>query len=167
MIAARDRLGISYSEYPGFEGTDQALLLAQVTVYKSIIRLDTPKWAMKGDRQFRKYLKKFGQKVPDFDFYYLEEFLPKLWNVFRFILLRPDNQGRLDPAVQEELRSEFIKIFMEMPTKLRVNDGTELAAANLLIEALQMALEEDRQLLANPIFEVVLLIWYHYVWPIA
>jgi hypothetical protein len=78
--------------------------------------------------------------------------------------LRPDNLGSFNPVVVEELRSEFIKIFMEMPEKLRDKNGTELAAANLMLQALQICLNEDQQLLANPIFEVVLLIWYHYVW---
>ena len=167
MVTARERLNLPYAEYPGYEGSDQALLLAQVTVYKAILQLDTPIWAVKGDKQFRKYLRKLNQKVPDYDFDFLEEFIPRFWNSFRFILLRPDNMGRMQPEVTEELRSEFISIFMDMPDKFRVKDGTELAAANLMLQALEICLEENRQLLANPIFEVVLLIWYHYVWPIA
>lgn len=167
MIAARERLNISYSDSPGYEGSEQALLLAQVTVYKAILQLDSPKWAVKGDKGFRKYLKKFDQKLPEYDFHLLEEYTPRFWDSFRFILLRPDNMGRFQPVVIEELRSEFIKIFMDMPNKFRVKDGTELAATNLMIQALQICLDEDRQLLANSIFEVVLLIWYYYVWPIV
>jgi hypothetical protein len=56
---------------------------------------------------------------------------------------------------------------MKMPDKLRVKNGTELAAVNLMLQALQICLSENKQLLANPIFEVVLLIWYYYVLPIA
>jgi len=135
-----------------------------VTVYKAILELDTPSWAVKGDKHFRKYFKKLNQKLPDYDFYILEEYMPRFWDAFRFILLRPDNLGSFNPVVVEELRSEFIKIFMEMPEKLGDKNGTELAAANLMLQALQICLNEDQQLLANPIFEVVLLIWYHYVW---
>lgn len=166
MIKARERLEVSYSDQPDFEGSDQALFLAQITVYKAILKLGTPKWAVKGDKQFRKFFKKFKQKVPDYDFYLLSEYMPRFWDAFRFILLRPDNVGRLDPVVVEELRSEFINVFMDLPEKFRVNDGTELAATNLMIEALQVCLDEEQQLLAQPIFEVVLLIWYHFVWPL-
>ena len=167
MIEVRERLKVPYTEAPGFEGSDQALFLAQVTVYKAILELDTPSWAVKGDKQFRKYFKKTNQKLPDYDFYLLEEYLPIFWDSFRFILLRPDNLGSLKPIVVEELRSEFINIFMKMPDKLRVKNGTELAAVNLMLQALQICLSENKQLLANPIFEVVLLIWYYYVLPIA
>lgn len=164
MIELRESLQVPYTESIGFEGSDQALLLAQVTVYKAILKLDTPSWAVKGDKKFRKYLKKTNQKLPDYDFYILEEFTPRFWDSFRFILLRPDNSGSFKPIVVEELRSEFIKIFMEMPDKLRDKNGTELAAVNLMLQALQICLSEDKQLLANPIFEVILLIWYHYAW---
>jgi hypothetical protein len=81
--------------------------------------------------------------------------------------LRPDNLGSFKPIVKEELRSEFIQIFMKMPNKFRVNNGTELAAVNLMLEALQICLSEDKKLLAAPIFEVVLLIWYYYLNPIV
>jgi len=164
MIEFRERLQVPYTDSIGFEGSDQALLLAQVTVYKAVMELDTPSWAVKGDKQFRKYLKKTNQKIPDYDFYLLEEYMPKFWDSFRFILLRPDNSGSFNPIVVEELRSEFIKIFMEMPDKLRDKNGAELAAVNLMLQALQICLSEDKQLLANPIFEVVILIWYHYAW---
>ena len=164
MIELRERLQVSYTDSIGFEGSDRALLLAQVTVYKAIMELNTPSWAVKGDKKFRKYLKKTNQKLPDYDFYILEEYMPRFWDSFRFTLLRPDNSGSFNPIVVEEIRSEFIKIFMEMPEKLRDKNGTELAAANLMLQALQICLSEDQQLLANPIFEVVLLIWYHYSW---
>jgi hypothetical protein len=167
MIEVRERLKIPYSEEIGFEGSDQALLLAQIAVYKAILELDTPSWAVKGDKQFRKYFKKTNQKLPDYDFYFLEEYLGQFWDTFRFILMRPDNSGSFKPVVVEELRSEFINIFMNMPDKLRVKNGTELAAVNLMLQALQICLSEDKQLLANPIFEVILLIWYHFVLPIA
>jgi hypothetical protein len=167
MIEVRERLQVPYTEAKGFEGSDQALLLAQVTVYKAILELDTPSWAVKGDKHSRKYFKKTNQKLPDYDFYLLEEYLPLLWDTFRFILLRPDNVGSFNPIVVEELRSEFIKIFMKMPDKLRVQNGTELAAVNLMLEALHICLSEDKQLLASPIFEIVLLIWYHFVLPIV
>jgi hypothetical protein len=167
MIKERERLQVSYSDEIGFEGSDQALFLAQITVYKAILELEAPNWAVKGDKQFRKYFKKTNQKLPDYDFYLLEDFLPQFWDSFRFILLRPDNLGSFKPIVKEELRSEFIQIFMKMPNKFRVNNGTELAAVNLMLEALQICLSEDKQLLAAPIFEVVLLIWYYYLNPIV
>ncbi len=167
MIQERERLQVSYSDEIGFEGSDQALFLAQITVYKAILELETPNWAVKGDKQFRKYFRKTNQKLPDYDFYFLEDFLPQFWDSFRFILMRPDNSGSFKPVVIEELRSEFINIFMNMPDKLRVKNGTELAAVNLMLEALQLCLSEDKQLLAAPIFEVILLIWYHFVLPIA
>ena len=72
MIEVRERLKVPYTEAPGFEGSDQALFLAQVTVYKAILELDTPSWAVKGDKQFRKYFKKTNQKLPDYDFYLLK-----------------------------------------------------------------------------------------------
>lgn len=167
MITKRESLNLPYIDAPGYEASEQALVLAQVTVYKAILQLETPKWAFKGDKQFRKFLKKYDQKLPEYDFYFLEEYMPRFWDSFRFILLRPDNMGSFQPVVTEELRSEFIKIFMDMPSKLRVKDGTELAATNLMLQALQICLDENKPLLANPVFEVVLLIWYHYVWPIA
>jgi hypothetical protein len=111
MIELRERLQVPYTESIGFEGSDQALLLAQVTVYKAILKLDTPGWAVKGDKKFRKHLKKTNQKLPDYDFHILEEFTPRFWDSFRFILLRPDNSGSFKHIVVEELRSEFIKIF--------------------------------------------------------
>jgi hypothetical protein len=167
MIEVRESLELAYSEEIGFEGSEQALLLAQITVYKAILELNTPSWAVKGDKHFRKYFKKTNQKLPDYDFYFLGEYLPQFWDSFRFIIMRPDNSGSMKPIVVEELRSEFINIFMNLPDKLRVKNGTELAAVNLMLEALHICLSEDKQLLANPIFEVVLLIWYHYVLPIA
>lgn len=167
MIAIRKSRNIAYSDFPGFEGTDEALFLAQIKVYEAMIRLNSPSWAVKGDKHFRKYLKKFHLKVPVYDFNFIEDSLPKFWDTFRFTMLEPENPGTFTPIVLNELRFQFKKLFEELPNKYRAKEDVEYEAVELMIEALRVCLESDNQLLANPVFEVVLLIWYHYRFPIA
>lgn len=167
MIAARKQLSFEYSEADGFEGTEEALILAQIKVYEAMLTLDCPAWAIKGDKHFRKYLAKNGLKVPTYDFYFIEENVPKFWNSFRFTMLNPSNPGNFTSKAVDELMSEFEKCFQEMPKKFRASKDIEFQAIELVIEALKICLYSDNQLLANPVFEVVLLIWYHYKFPIA
>lgn len=167
MIVARKQLNLEYSDDYGFEGTEEALILAQIKVYEAILSLDCPAWAIKGDKNFRKYLAKYGLKVPTYDFFFIEENLPKFWNSFRLTMLDPSNPGNFTSKAVAELVSEFEKCFEEMPKKFRASKDIEFQAIELLIEALKICLYSDNQLLANPIFEVVLLIWYHYKFPIV
>lgn len=167
MIASRKSRGIQYENYLGFEGTERALALAQIKVYEAIVNLNSPRWAVKGDRHFRKYFKKFQLKVPHYDFFFIEEYLPAFWDSFRFILLKPENTQALRPNEIGQLKTEFIGLFQKMPDKFRDKNGAESDAVELMLEALKLCLESNNQLLANPIFEIVLLIWYHYVHPLV
>lgn len=167
MIQARKNLNLEYSETIGFEGTDQALILAQIKVYEAMLSLNCPTWAIKGDKHFRKYLKKYGLKVPTYDFNFIEENVPKFWDAFRFTMLDPSNPGNFTSKAVSELILEFEKCFKEMPKKFRASSEIELQAIELAIEALKLCLYSDNQLLANPVFEVILLIWYHYKFPIV
>ncbi len=164
MIIDREHFDAYYSEALGFEGSDEALILAQLYVYKAMVALDIPKWAFEGDKQFRKYLNKFGQKTPNYDFDFVINYTREFWDSFRFTLMHPQYSGGFSNEAQADLRNRFVELYSGMPTKFRVKSGEEQLAVELMICALSICLKEERQFVANPIFEYVLLVWYHFTW---
>ncbi len=163
-VAVREQKEISYSEDWGYEGSNNAFMLAQMFVYKSVLDLGVPAWAFKGDEKFRKYALKFNQKVPSYDFDFIIEYTEVFWDTFRFTLMQSENVGKLSPEVLGEMKTRFVELFNQMPSKFRVKDRKEEAAADLMIHSLAHCLRNEKQLVANAIFEYVLLVWYHYTW---
>jgi len=148
--------------YPGYETSDLAFLNAQENVHFTIKRLNSPKWALIGIKNFMKYLEETKQKLPDKEFTFSINQKIIIWESFRTFIMKPENYGEWDPEIYEKVYKNLVSIFSQMPKEYRPNGPEWIEAAGLLLDSLNDALMMDRQILAQPIIENVLIIWLHY-----
>ena len=148
--------------YPGYEASDLAFINAIENVKITIKRLNSPIWAIQGIKYFNNYLKLTKSKLPDKEFNFSINQKVLIWETFRTFLLKPENYGKWNSETYTEIYGDFISIFSQMPKEYKPEGKEWVEAAGLLLDSLNDALMMDRQILAQPIIEYVLIIWLHY-----
>jgi hypothetical protein len=148
--------------YPGFEATDNAFFHAMNLVSEAVNNLEKPEWAEIGKKNFLTYLNIQGLKLPDAEFHFFSKNLPTLWNTFRSHLMQPEVYGKWSIKeygdVNKLLTSEYQRISREYGRADKAWPG----AADLTMVSLDLALERQEQILAQPIIEYVFIIWLSY-----
>jgi len=148
--------------YAGYEVSDRAFFNAQENVLVTIKRINSPKWALIGVKNFLEYLDNNRQKLPEKDFDFIRTQKVVFWDSFSSCLLRSENYGKWNPDIYVEVHNNFVSLFSQMPKQYRPNGPEWVEAAGLLLDSLNDALQMDRQILAQPIIEYVLIVWLHY-----
>jgi len=148
--------------YAGYEASDRAFFNAQENVLVTIKRINSPKWALIGVKNFLEYLDNNRQKLPEKDFDFIRTQKVVFWDSFSSCLLRSENYGKWNPDIYVEVHNNFVSLFSQMPKQYRPNGPEWVEAAGLLLDSLNDALQMDRQILAKPIIEYVLIVWLHY-----
>jgi hypothetical protein len=148
--------------YAGYEASDRAFFNAQENVLVTIKRINSPKWALIGAKNFLEYLDNNRQKLPEKDFDFIRTQKVVFWDSFSSCLLRSENYGKWNPDIYVEVHNNFVSLFSQMPKQYRPNGPEWVEAAGLLLDSLNDALQMDRQILAQPIIEYVLIVWLHY-----
>ena len=148
--------------YAGYEASDRAFFNAQENVLVTIKRINSPKWALIGVKNFLEYLDNNRQKLPEKDFDFIRTQKVVFWDSFSSCLLRSENYGKWNPDIYVEVHNNFVSLFSQMPKQYRPNGPEWVEAAGLLLDSLNDALQMDRQILAQPIIEYVLIVWLHY-----
>ena len=148
--------------YAGYEASDRAFFNAQENVLVTIKRINSPKWALIGVKNFLEYLDNNRQKLPEKDFDFIRTQKVVFLDSFSSYLLRSENYGKWNPDIYVEVHNNFVSLFSQMPKQYRPNGPEWVEAAGLLLDSLNDALQMDRQILAQPIIEYVLIVWLHY-----
>ena len=148
--------------YPGYEATDEAFLHAQRLVLDVLKFQDYPEWAVSGQQGFNNYLTQFQKKVSDADFEFLTKSMQTIWDTFRRYLLNPKISGTWNSETSAEVYKIFTSIFSTFPKKYKPSGAEWVEAAGTLHLCFDVALKSDKQILAQPIIENVLIIWLHY-----
>lgn len=148
--------------YPGFEATEAAFLNASALVLEVAVKENVGPWARKSFIIFSNFLKENKKKLPDEEAVLLNEQFGIFWNAFSGYLLQPHINGSWNDEVFLEMMDVFCNVFDELPRKYKPN-GTEYRnAAGLLMYSLDEAFKKNKQILAQPIIEYVLILWFHY-----
>ena len=147
---------------PGWEGSDEALLLAQQIVFQAATDLEIS-WFQESLRKYLDYLGSNKQKVTDEDFTYLQQHIGMMWDEFRMYMLQPKVGGGWSVEVKNNLYDLFVARYSSGPIRYQPPrlEGFDLAL--LACTSLERCLIEDKQLLANAIFEVIDILWCHYL----
>ena len=148
--------------YAGYEASDRAFFNAQENVLLTIKRINGPEWALIGVRNFLDYAGSVKGKLPDREFEFVKTQKAIFWDSFSNFLMHPENYGKWNSDIYVEVHNNFVSLFSKMPKKYRPNGPEWVGAAGLLLDSLNDALQSDRQILAQPIIEYVLIVWIHY-----
>jgi hypothetical protein len=148
--------------YPGYEATDEAFLHAQTLVLDVLKFQDYPKWGVTGQNGLNNYLIEYKKKVPDADFGFVVVNMQMIWNSFSRYLLSPEISGAWTKESSSEVYKIFASIFSTFPQKYKPAGADWVAAAGTLHICFDVALNSDKQILAQPIIENLLIIWLHY-----
>ena len=148
--------------YPGYEETDEAFAHAHKLVLDVLKFEEFPRWGVVGQEGLNNYLSKFQKKVPDSDYDFLIEKKSLIRDGFRNYLMRPEIAGSWNEVSSSEAFKIFTSIFSSFPGKYKPDGPEWVEAAGTLHLAIDASLKSNKQILAEPIMEVVLILWIHF-----
>jgi hypothetical protein len=148
--------------YPGFESTPSAFYHAEILVSKAMENLENSDWAVKGKGIYITYYNIQGMKLPDAEFEFLSRKLPILWDKFRGFLMQPNVYGKWSVQEYGDVNKILVSEYQQLSKEYGRADKVSKGAADLTMISLDIALERDQQILAQPIIEYVLIIWLSY-----
>lgn len=147
---------------PGWEGSDEAFLMAQEIVFQTATDLELS-WFQDSLKKYLGFLSTNKQKVTDEDFVYIQQHLQAMWDLFRLYMLRPEVSGKWSSEIRNELHDLFVQKYTSGPLKYQPPKLEGFDLALLACISLERCLLEDKQMLANAVFEVIDILWCHYL----
>ena len=148
--------------YPGYEASDSAFANARATVLEVIKSEGPSEWAMVGETKFIDYLTATKKKLPDKEFQFISTQKDVIWDSFSGYLMKPEINGAWNPQIYQQIFEILVSKFSQMPREYKPEGSTWVDAAGLTLNSLDRALKTNRQILAQPIIEYILIIWLHY-----
>jgi hypothetical protein len=148
------------SRTPGWEGSDEAFLLAQEIVIKTARDLEID-WFPDSLANFLKFMRVNKKKVSDQDYEFLVSKTSDLWDLFRKFMMSPDVAGQWSAEIKIELNDLLVDEFMTSDSRYEAENAEEFDLAELTIGCLEVVLTEDKQVLANAIFENIVIFWIY------
>jgi len=150
------------SNEPCWEGSDEAYLLASKIVFETANRLEIS-WFEPALRRYLAYLAKYRTKVSDDDVTFIEHQTSKVWDLFRNFMMSPDINGRWSSEVRAELFDLLVDVASQTSPRYQPQNSEQFDKAQLTCLSLEVCLMDNKQILANAIFEVVEVIWCHHL----
>lgn len=150
------------SHEPGWEGSDEAYLLASNIVFETANRLEIS-WFQPALKRYLAYLATNKTKVSDEDITFIQFQTSTVWDLFRNFMMSPDVNGRWSSEVRSELFDLFVDAASQTSPRYQPPNSEQFDKAQLTCLSLEICLMDDKQILANAIFEVVEVIWCHYL----
>ena len=150
------------SNDPGWEGSDEAYLLASNIVFETANRLEIS-WFQPALKRYLAYLAKNKIKVSDEDLTFVQLQTSRNWDLFRNCMMSPEVSGRWSPEVRSELFDLFVDAASHTPHRYQPPHLEQFDKAQLACLSLETCLMDNKQILANAIFEVVEVIWCHHL----
>ena len=150
------------SNEPGWEGSDEAYLLASNIVFEMANKLEIP-WFKPALKRYLSNLAKNKTKVRDEDLSFIQLQTSKVWDLFRTYMMSPEVNGRWSSEARSELSDLFADAASHAPYRYQPPNLEQFDKAQLTCLSLEVCLVDDKQILANAIFEVVEVIWCHHL----
>ena len=150
------------SNEPGWEGSDEAYLLASNIVFETANRLEIS-WFQPALKKYLAYLGKNGIKVRDEDLTFIQLQTSKIWDLFRTYMMSPDISGVWNSEVRAGLFDLLVDAASNTPHRYQPPNLEQFDKAQLTCLSLEICLMDNKQILANAIFEVVEVIWCHHL----
>ena len=151
---------ISYE--PGWEGSDEAFLLASNIVFETANRLEIS-WFQRALKRYLDYLEKNRIKVSDEDFGYVQVQTSRVWDIFRNYMMSPEVSGRWSSEIRSNLFDLLVHAASHTTHRYQPPNLEQFDKAQLTCLSLEICLMEDKQILANAIIEVVEVLWCHHL----
>ena len=150
------------SNEPGWEASDEAYLLASNIVFETANKLEIS-WFQPALKRYLAYLAKNRIKVRDEDLTFIQLQTSRNWDLFRTYMMSPEVSGRWSPEVRSELFDLFVDAASHAPRRYQPSNLEQFDKAQLTCLSLEICLMDNKQILANAIFEVVEVIWCHHL----
>jgi hypothetical protein len=150
------------SNEPGWEGSDEAYLLASNIVFETANSLEIS-WFQPALKRYLAYLAKNKIKVSNEDFMFVQLQTSRVWDLFRTYMMSPEVSGRWSSEVRSELFNLFVDAASQAPHRYQAPHLEQFDKAQLTCLSLETCLADNKQILANAILEVVEVIWCHHL----
>lgn len=150
------------SNAPGWEGSDGALLHAQQIVYETARDLEIS-WFKDSLIKYMTFLSAYKIKVNNEDFIFVGDKTSQMWDTFRNYMMRPEINGRWNDDIRQCVFDLFVQEYSSMPPKYQPTKYEHLEMAQLAFLSIERCLLEDKQIVANAIFEVIHVLWCHHL----
>jgi hypothetical protein len=147
---------------PGWEGSDDAIFLAQVIVCETATKLET-RWFQEALKKYLTFLNSQNKKVSDEDFVFVQSQTVRMWDLFRNYMMSPEVNGRWSSEVREALFKLLAEEYLRVPLKYQPLELEEFDLAQIACLSLERCLMEDKQILSNAIFEAIEILWCHHL----
>ncbi len=148
--------------YPGWEGSDEAFLHAQRLVFETASELEIP-WFQEALSKYMSFIATYKLKVNNEDFIFVSDKTMHMWDVFRNHMLHAEINGLWNENVRQEVFDLFVQEYSSLHPKYQPPRYEHLELAQLAFCSIERCLFEDKQILANATFEVVHILWCHYL----
>lgn len=146
--------------HPGYAGSEEAFYLA-LQLVKRVARKSEFKWVETASVNLSQWMAVNGTKMNDADFDFISHQMPHLWDRFRHLVNSSENDGRWSLELKSELTKIMIEEFTNTAPKNHGSINESMEAGILLILCLERCLQEEKQVLMNSIFEVILILRCH------
>lgn len=150
------------SNEPGWEGSDEAFLLASNIVFETANKLEIF-WFQRALKRYLGYLAINRIKVSHEDFGYVQTQTSRVWDIFRNYMVSSEVNGRWSPEIRANLQDLLVDAARNTSHAYQPPNLEHFDKAQLTSLSLEICLKEDKQILANAIIEVVEVIWCHHL----
>ncbi len=144
-----------------YAGSDQAFMEA-IEIATELARRSNYTWVEEAFQKHLECLAQTGNKVKDEDFLFVSQRLPILWSDFQVNARLENAISNYTPETGFRLASIFVKEFEAFPTQYVGPDKERANVAALLSGCVRICILEKPYLM-NTMFEVVLILWCHFL----
>ena len=148
------------SATPGWEGSDEAFLLAKKMVL-GVGRDLKVDWIESANSNLMAFVKENRIKASDKDYQFVSLKTEQLWDVFREYMMSAEVGGSWNYQVKVNLGGRLTNVFRDARGKNKPKGLEAVELALLATSSLEKCFFEDKQLLSNAIFESIVVLWCH------
>ena len=148
------------SATPGWEGSDEAFLLAKKMVL-SVGRDLKVDWLESANSNYLAFVRENNLKANDNDYQFVAVKTTELWDAFREYMMSADVNGSWDYQIKTNLGRKLSNIFSDTQGRNKPQGLEALELELLMTNSLEKCLRENKQLLSNAVFEATLVLWCH------
>ena len=148
------------SAAPGWEGSDEAFLMAKKIVLEVGRDLGID-WIESANSNYLAFVRENNLKANDKEYKFIASKTEQLWDVFRKYMMSSEVSGSWSYEIETKLVGKLTKVFSEAPARYKPKKLQAAELALLATSSLEKCLFEDKQLLSNAVFESILVFWCH------
>lgn len=148
------------SSTPGWEGSDEAFLMAKQIVL-GVGRNLSIDWIDSANNNYLVFVREYQLKANDKDYSFVAQKTPQLWDTFRKFMMTSGVSGTWNREIEVELAGRLSNVFRDAPARYKPKSAEASELALLATSSLEKCLLSNKQLLSNAVFEAILVLWCH------